>query len=86
MLYDISWLSIQAVIFTDYSTLRQPAERWQTMFESNSMQVYSGLGIRVSLDNYYQTILRVDFGTDAKTLGEQVFNDGGLVVGIGQYF
>ncbi|MGB1206968.1 MAG: hypothetical protein ACPG5B_15085 [Chitinophagales bacterium] len=81
MLYDISWLSIQTVVFTDYSVLRPAATSWQDWFTTSQQAVFGGLGLRLSLDNYYQSILRIDYGFNIK---EQ--KAGEIVIGIGHFF
>ncbi len=82
-LYDIDWFSAQILLFSDFSSLRPSTQPLHTLLEKNNQQWFSGLGIRLSLDNYYESILRVDYGWN--TTNVHLVN-GGIVIGIGQYF
>ena len=61
--------------------LRPAAASWQDWWNTSNQAVFGGLGVRLSLDNYYQSILRIDYGWNIKSQ-----KAGEFVIGIGQFF
>ncbi len=71
----------QLIGFVDAGNLRPATESWQTLFNPNYTNVFTGLGIRLHARKVYKTILRLDYGvkvSDSYT--------GGFSFGIDQFF
>jgi outer membrane protein assembly factor BamA len=71
---------IQAVIFTDAGFLLRNNQAKTSSSDSN-FHSYAGLGLRFIYKKAYNAILSIDYG-----LNLQQFNEGGWVIGWGQYF
>ncbi len=69
----------QVVSFVDFGTWRKPGGGLSDFAQSNNMQAFSGLGCRFIYRRAFDTMLRLDYGIDYN-------KNGGLVLGIGQYF
>lgn len=75
------YLTIQTVAFTDIGSLRQPGEQLGSLFSSNSMNYYAGIGLRLHSKFFYKTIFRLDYASNLQDL-----NQGGFTFGFGQFF
>jgi len=80
-LYDRKWLAIQANVFVDAGTWRNPGGDFTDFTDQENVKIYSGLGVRFIHKRIYGATLRIDYGVNLKETKE-----GGLVFGIGQYF
>lgn len=81
VLFDGNWWAVQGVAFLDWSGWRRPGKDLSTVFDDENIYTFAGLGARFFHWKTYNIVLRVDYGLDVKG-----FDNGGLVVGLGQYF
>lgn len=72
---------VQLVAFTDIGTWRTPGGGFDDFLNSDNIRLFSGGGIRLSYKHAYGAVLRIDYGFNLTNT-----KDGGLVLGIGQYF
>ncbi len=80
-LYERGWFVLQSNTFVDVNTQRQVGEDVGSAFESDSIRVSPGLGVRFIHKRIFNAVFRLDYGVG---IGENASN--GLVFGIGQYF
>jgi len=72
---------VQTVAFLDMGTWRNPGQDLGTLFQSNQSRQFVGGGFRFIYKKFHGAILRVDYGINVQDI-----NQGGLVIGFGQYF
>lgn len=75
-----SWGAIQGVLFSDVGAWRMPGDKIIDSFKKESTQLYMGLGLRVFLNQLFNSIIRIDYATDLRS------PNSGWVIGLGQYF
>jgi len=78
---DKRWLAVQAVVFVDAGTWRNPGGKLSDFTSSDNIRVYPGLGLRFIHKKIYNAIFRIDYG-----YGITKYSSNGIVFGIGQYF
>jgi outer membrane protein assembly factor BamA len=71
----------QLVAFTDIGSWRLPGGGLDDFANIDYFRIFSGGGIRLSYKHAYGATLRIDYGVDLLNP-----NQGGLVLGVGQYF
>ena len=64
----------------DTGTWRQPGGRLSDFWQSENIELFSGIGLRIMNKKIYNAIFRIDYGFSLKD------NRKGIVFGIGQYF
>jgi len=74
-------LALQAVIFADIGTWRNPGGTLEDFTKSPSQVYFAGGGLRLINKKIYNAIGRIDYGFDLKDP-----RNNGFVLGIGQYF
>jgi outer membrane protein assembly factor BamA len=80
-LYDNYLFAIQGVVFMDMSAWRPAAGSFSQMFTDNYNVTFGGFGLRLFFKQFYNFIIRVDYGISVTG------NKGrGFVFGAGQYF
>ncbi len=79
-LYEKKWFVFQGNAFIDTGSWRQPGGKVTDFFESDNVQLYTGLGFRLMHKKIFNAIFRLDYGYSFEN------NSGGIVFGIGQYF
>lgn len=83
-IYDKNWLAIQANIFSDIGSWRNPGGELNDFFEEDNIRIYSGIGLRFISKKIYNATFRIDYGFSV--LNQKNNSNGGFVFGIGQYF
>ena len=78
-IFDKKYFAAQTVAFTDFGSWRKPGGKFSDFAQSINMKAFSGLGLRIIYKGAFDTLLRIDYGFDYN-------HQGGLVIGIGQYF
>jgi outer membrane protein assembly factor BamA len=73
--------TLQSVIFTDIGSLRQAGATFQSMFNSESLNYFSGIGIRLHSKFFYKAIFRLDYSVNLTDI-----NHGGFSFGLGHFF
>ena len=72
---------VQAVAFLDIGAWRRPGGNLEEVFDTTQFKQFAGGGLRLIYKKIYGTVLRLDYGINI-----QHINQGGLVIGFGQYF
>lgn len=80
-LLDKKNIVLQSNVFVDSGTWRIPGGSLSDFTDSDNIQVYSGLGIRIIHKKIFNAIFRIDYGVGLTQDASR-----GLVFGIGQYF
>ena len=80
-LYTSRYWAVQAVLFSDFGTWRNPGGSLRELVQVDIFRQYLGGGFRLIYQKVYSAILRVDYGMDIFDKESR-----GLVVGLGQYF
>lgn len=80
-LFNKKYFTIQSAIFTDIGSLRQAGETFETMFTTDNMNYFTGLGIRIHSKFFYKSIFRLDYSVNLKNI-----NHGGFSFGLGHFF
>jgi outer membrane protein insertion porin family len=80
-IWESSDWALTSIAFSDLGSWRLPGGDFTDFTNPSNQVLFCGLGGRVIMKKVYNAILRVDYGWD---LLHQT--DGGLVLGIGQYF
>ncbi len=80
-LYEKGWFVVQGNAFTDISSIQRTSTDFIDQFSSDSLRVYSGVGVRLIHKYIFNAVLRFDYGVNINNNG-----DNGFVFGIGQYF
>ena len=62
-------------------TWRNPGQELDSFFESTQTKQFFGGGFRFIYKEFHGAVLRIDYGFSV-----QDFTEGGLVIGLGQYF
>jgi hypothetical protein len=73
--------AVQALVYLDVGTLRNPGGKLERLFDTNQFQQYLGNGLRVIYKKIYGAILRIDYGINIQNVEQR-----GVVIGLGQYF
>ncbi len=74
---------MQTIAFLDMGTWRNPGGTVSDLFGRNHFRQFIGGGFRIIYKKIHGAILRIDYGMDMDILNR---NQGGLVIGLGQYF
>jgi len=74
-------LKLTGVGFVDAGTWRNPAGKIKELIEYDSAVFYSGIGVRVHLSKFYNSIFRLDYSVNLRDINNRV-----LIFGVGQYF
>ena len=75
------WLAVQAVVFNDVGTWRNPGGTISDVLQRENLKCFAGLGLRFISDWARQAVLRIDYGYGLHPVGQR-----GIVLGLGQYF
>lgn len=78
-LLDFKKVAMQGVAFADFGVWRQPGGSLGDFKDVENMKAFYGLGTRLIYKKGFDTLLRIDYGINYRV-------EGGLVIGIGQYF
>ncbi len=81
LLFKNRWFYLQGIGFSDMGSWRGPGHSFKNMFTKEHSEFFSGLGFRLHFKEFYNSILRVDYGVSLKDNTMQ-----GFVLGFGQYF
>jgi outer membrane protein assembly factor BamA len=81
MFYESNVLGLQGVGFVDVGSWRLPGGPLSDFVEPDVIRLHAGLGARLILKQFYNTVLSVDYGHSLRRDGV-----GGFVMGLGQYF
>ena len=76
-----SWGALQSNVFFDMGAIRSPGGRISDINTSPNLETFSGLGVRLVINQLYNTVLRLDYGVD---ISDNL--RGGFVAGLGQFF
>lgn len=79
--YQPAWGAVQVVGFVDWSAWRPPGGKLSVMFEDKNTVTFAGMGLRFYYGQFFNMIIRIDYGVNVLKTEE-----GGIVVGLGQYF
>ncbi|TYA74814.1 POTRA domain-containing protein [Seonamhaeicola marinus] len=79
--FDKKNIVLQSNVFIDSGTWRVPGGSLSDFTDSDNIQVFSGLGLRVIHKKIFNAIFRIDYGFGLTKNASK-----GLVFGIGQYF
>ncbi len=80
-LLDKKNIVLQSNVFIDSGTWRNPGGTLSDFTNSDNIEVYSGLGVRLIHKKIFNAVFRIDYGISLTEKGSR-----GLVFGIGQYF
>lgn len=80
-LFERGWFVLQSNTFLDVNTQRQVGEDFDSTFESSSVRIAPGVGIRFIHKRIFNAVIRLDYGVG---IGDNAAS--GIVFGIGQYF
>jgi len=80
-LLEKGWFVLQSNTFLDVNTQRQVGEGFDSVFDSENIRVYPGIGVRFIHKRIFNAVFRLDYG-----IGISDNSSSGLVFGIGQYF
>ena len=83
-IYDKEWLAIQANVFSDFGSWRNPGGKLDDFTKNENIRIYSGIGLRFISKKIYNATFRIDYGFSI--INKNNGSRGGLVFGIGQYF
>lgn len=72
--------AIQVVPFLDFAALGLSGEPFNTIWEQENQALFAGMGLRVSIRQFANTIVRLDLSKDLRN------SKNGFGFGIGQYF
>lgn len=75
------WFILQAAIFSDLGTLRQPGETVESMFNYKTLNLFLGSGLRLHSQLFYKVIFRVDYSINPINPDIR-----GFTFGVGQFF
>ncbi len=75
------WFILQAVVFSDLGTLRQPGASIESMFNHRELNLFLGSGLRLHSQLFYKVIFRVDYSINPVNP-----NIHGFTFGVGQFF
>ena len=75
------YFTLQGVAFTDIGSLRQAGDSFESMFNVNAMNYYSGLGLRLHSKFFYKAIFRLDYSVNVLNTKQ-----GGFSFGLGHFF
>lgn len=79
--YEKKWFVLQGNAFVDASTWRNTGQSFGDLFNTSTLRVNPGLGIRFIHKRVFNAVIRLDYGLDITGNG-----DNGFVFGIGQFF
>lgn len=80
-LIEKGWFVMQANVFIDAGTWRNPGGDFGDFFDVENARVYPGVGLRFIHKNIFNAVFRIDYG-----YGITKNSSSGIVFGIGQYF
>lgn len=80
-LFESGFLGLQAVGFLDAGSWRLPGGDLSDFTEPDNIRLHGGLGGRLILKQFYNTVMAIDYGHSLRRDGV-----GGFVMGLGQYF
>ena len=83
-IYDKEWLAIQANVFSDFGSWRNPGGKLNDFVKKENIRIYSGFGLRFISKKIYNATFRIDYGFSV--INKNNGSKGGIVFGIGQYF
>ena len=75
------WFILQAAVFSDLGSLRQPGASFESMFNYRELKLFLGTGLRLHSQLFYKVIFRLDYSVnpiDPKMRG--------FTFGVGQFF
>lgn len=72
---------VQLVSFLDVGTWREPGSGFDNFFAPGQFKQFIGGGFRLIYKEYYDAVLRVDYGINIQDILQR-----GVIVGFGQYF
>lgn len=81
LLFDQPWVGLQAVIFMDIGSWRNPGGQITDILERDNLKYFMGGGLRLIFPKAQQAMFRLDYGYGLNPAGIN-----GFVVGLGQYF
>ena len=78
---DGDWFSLQANIFVDGGSWRNPGGDFGDFADDQNLRIYPGIGVRFIHKRIFNAIFRIDYGHGITNSASR-----GVVFGIGQYF
>jgi len=72
--------AIQVVPFLDFAALSLSGQSFETIWQQKNQALFAGLGLRISIRQFSNTIIRLDISKDLRN------TKNGFGFGIGQYF